>query len=102
MKKELNAPMRLYSWWKLSAPVVPPSRVVSEVFEMDRPVHWENIFWDGNRAYAMFYCTRSTIAKEWDEDGFVTHLLPGSSYQPATGWLRRIPYPIRSKKKPCP
>ena len=92
--------MPLYSWWKFWAPVVPPQKVTSKVLETGRYVHWENIFWDGNMASAMFYRTRSATREE-DEYGFVTHLLPGSG-RPTKGWLQRIPYSIRTKERPAP
>jgi hypothetical protein len=98
MKENREELMRLYSWWKFWAPVVPPLKVISKVLETGQYVHWENIFWDGNRATAMFYRTKPAT-KEENEDGFVTHLLPGS-YKPTKGWLRKIPYPQRSKEKP--
>lgn len=88
-------------WWKFKAPVVPPLGAIIKVQETGRYVHWENVFWDGKTATAMFYRTRPATIEEQEEyeDRFITHLLPGSP-EPTKNWLHRIPYSIRSKRKP--
>ncbi len=95
--------MRPYSWWKFYAPVCPPQSVIAKIKDTGRYACWENLFWDGELASAMFYRTRLATEKEqkYHDDEVITHLLPGS-YKPARGWLRRIPYPMRSKEKPNP
>lgn len=92
-----------YSWWKIVAPVVPPLWVIKKVIETGRYVHWQNYFFDGNIASALFYYTRPTTNKEKEfyDDEVITHLLPGSP-KPCDGWLQRIPYSIRTKEKPKP
>lgn len=97
--------MRPYSWWKFSAPVCPPRSVIAKIKgkESVGSVHWENLFWSGRVASAMFYRTRLATPEEQRvfDDDVITHLLPGSC-RPSRGWLQRIPYSVRTKEKPSP
>ncbi len=81
--------MEEYDWWNYSAPLCPPTSVKSRVQETGRSIDWQNTFWDGKIASAIFYRTRLATPDE-DEEGFVTHVLPGSYRVSKTDWLEKI------------
>lgn len=83
------AAMEPYDWWNYSAPVCPPIGVKERVRETGCSFDWQNIFWDGKVAAAIFYRTRPATPEE-SEDGFITHVLPGSYVVSKIHWLEKI------------
>lgn len=89
LRQKTIVPLEPYDWWNYAAPVCPPTLIQKEVRETGRSVDWQNIFWDGKVAAAIFYRTRpATIAE--DDDLFITHVLPGSYTVSKIHWLKKI------------
>ncbi|OGZ13406.1 MAG: hypothetical protein A2942_00980 [Candidatus Lloydbacteria bacterium RIFCSPLOWO2_01_FULL_50_20] len=84
-----QVPLEPYDWWNYSAPVCPPEWVEKRVCETGRSVDWQNVFWSGIVASAIFYRTRPAKPEE-NEEGFITHVLPGSYEVSKTDWLEKI------------
>ncbi len=93
-----------YDWWNYVAPVCPPTSVIKAVRETGRSTDWQNVFWDGVAAAAIFYRTRPVPTEE-NEDGYITHVLPGSYVVSKIHWLKRSPTansrPNQGTKKPA-
>lgn len=81
--------MEPYKWWNYAAPVIPPTDVKNRVRETGRSVDWQNLFWTGKFASAIFYRTRLADPNETDDE-FVTHVLPGSYEVSVSQWMRKI------------
>ena len=81
--------MEPYDWWNYVAPVYVSKDIREEIQKTGRSFDWQNIFWDGKIAYAIFYRTRQATIEE-DEEGFVTHVLPGSYTVSKINWLEKI------------
>ncbi len=88
-QKRYSGLMEPYEWWNYAAPVYPPMSIQEKVRRTGRSVDWQNIFWDGLSAAAIFYRTRPATSGE-NGDGFITHVLPGSYVVSKIYWLEKI------------
>ena len=82
-------PLEPYDWWNYATPVVPPQWVQEKVLQIGHSFDWQNIFWDGKVASAIFYRTRPATLEE-SGDKFITHVLPGSYTVSKIHWLEKI------------